>query len=254
MKDFAEILKNTNVPEGHAGIFFMGQAGFVLKDSEGHLIAYDIYLSDCCEREFGFKRMLAKILEPDDITFDAIVCSHGHYDHFDKDAMPELIKDEKTALYTTKDGIDELVALGIPAERATLIERGGEISIFGDLVKASFVYCDHGDLAPFAVGTVFDIAGKKIYFAGDTAFRPAELVNAKTVGCDFAALPINGAFGNLNESEAADIASEIKAGITVPCHFWNFAEHGGDPMKFMEKAKELGVNYKLMHQGEFILI
>ena len=254
MKEFADVIKNTAVPEGRAGLFFMGQAGFILKDSKGHLLAYDIYLSDCCEREFGFKRMLTKLLEPGEIVFDAVMCSHGHYDHLDIDSIKELIKDEKTALYTTQDGIEEIVKLGIPAERATLIERGGGLELFDGVIKAKFVYCDHGEPAPYAVGVVFDISGKKIYFAGDTAYRPEELVNEDTVNCDFAALPINGAFGNLNETEAADLAAALTPGITVPCHFWNFAEHGGNPMAFMETAKKNGVNYKLISQGEFILI
>lgn len=254
MKKFADFIKNTEVPDGKAGLFFMGQAGFILKDSKGHLVAYDIYLSDCCEREFGFKRMLAKLITPGEIVFDAVICSHGHYDHLDIDAIEELIEDKKTAFYTTRDGIDEIVKLGIPAERAQLIERGCSLELFDGSIKAEFVYCDHGELAPHAVGTVFDISGKKLYFAGDTAYRPSLLVNEKTRGTDFAALPINGAFGNLNETEAADLAAALTPGITVPCHFWNFAEHGGNPMIFMDAAKEKGVNYMLMSQGEFILI
>ncbi len=254
MKDFVNYLKNTVVPEGEIGLFFMGQAGFILKDSEGHLLAYDIYLSDCCEREFGFKRMLAKLLAPSEITFDAVMCSHGHYDHLDIDAIEELLKDESTAFYTTQDGVEEIVKVGMPETRATLIKRGEGIELFNGTLKANFVYCDHGELAPHAVGTVFEAFGKKIYFAGDTAYKPSELVSDITTGCAFAALPINGAFGNLNEKEACELAVQLKADVTVPCHFWNFAEHGGNPLVFIEAAKEKGINYKLMSQGEFILI
>ena len=52
MKEFAEKILQFNVPEGKVGIIYMGQAGFIIKDSDGHLIAYDLYLSNCCEREF----------------------------------------------------------------------------------------------------------------------------------------------------------------------------------------------------------
>ena len=45
-------------------------------------------------------------------------------------------------------------------------------------------------------------------------------------------LPINGAFGNLNSEEAAKVVSILKPKLAVPCHYWNFAEHGGDPQRF----------------------
>lgn len=253
MKTFAEIILNMEIKPSSVGIFFMGQAGFILKDSKGHLIAYDLYLSDCCEREFGFKRMLSKLLQADELIFDVVICSHGHYDHLDIDSIATLTAHQNTVIYTTNDGIEELLKLGIT--KGKRIERKQTISICNGEVKVHFTYCDHGELAPHAVGAVFEIEGKRLYFAGDTAYRPTELVADKTSGCDFAALPINGAFGNMNEEQAVNLAKELNAKVTVPCHFWNFAEHGGDPAKFMALAKKAEINYLLMAQGEcFICI
>jgi len=61
-------------------------------------------------------------------------------------------------------------------------------------------------------------------------------------------------FGNLDSSEAADAAEILKPKLTVPCHFWNFAEHGGDPNKFIEEMKNRNLNFKLMRIGEGIII
>ena len=65
-------------------------------------------------------------------------------------------------------------------------------------------------------------------------------------------MPINGAFGNMNEVEGAKAANLVKPKITIPCHFWNFAEHGGNPYIFAKEMKEkyVDLNYILMRVGE----
>ena len=193
------------------------------------------------------------LLEPEDLAFDAIFASHEHYDHLDPDAIGGMIAKSGCKVYTPQDGIDLLAKLGL-AEHGVKVATGGHVTLFNGGVKAYFVFCDHGDDAPYAVGTVFDIKGKRLYFAGDTCYRPEKLVNPKTVGCDFVTLPINGAFGNLNEEEGAQLASKLGADLVVPSHFWNFPEHFGNPKIFMDAAKKLEVNYKIMMQGEMMLI
>jgi L-ascorbate 6-phosphate lactonase len=51
-------------------------------------------------------------------------------------------------------------------------------------------------------------------------------------------LPINGAFGNLNDMQAAMLARDARAKMVIPCHYWMFAEHGGSPAQFMDACKE----------------
>ena len=69
-------------------------------------------------------------------------------------------------------------------------------------------------------------------------------------------LPINGAFGNLNEEQAARVIAALKPKLAVPCHYWNFAEHGGNPGVFQQKMKELAPDekYHLMRQGEMMIL
>ena len=83
-------------------IFAVGQAGIIIKSRSGQLLAIDLYLSECVERvegNVGFKRLLPKILSPYDLEFDAVVCTHSPRDHFDIDAVPEMLSTGRTKLF-----------------------------------------------------------------------------------------------------------------------------------------------------------
>ena len=54
-------------------------------------------------------------------------------------------------------------------------------------------------------------------------------------------LPISGAFGDLNEAQAARAAALLHAQHTLPCPSWNFAEHSGNPQRFAEAMRAAGL-------------
>ena len=253
MESFAQQVISTQVPEGSAGIFFLGQAGFIFKTPAGQLIALDPYLSDCCERYFGFKRLMPHILSAGELTLDTLLISHAHYDHFDPDSIPLLMAGGHTRLVGAKDTATECARLGI-RENLTFIGVGDTVQA-GDAVITAMP-CDHGELAPDALGLLIEIGGKRIYSMGDTCYRPDLLTDPRLQGLDLLLLPINGAFGNLNEEEAARVIAALRPKLSVPCHFWNFAEHGGNPGIFQGKMKALAPDcgYRLMRQGEGAVI
>jgi len=67
-------------------------------------------------------------------------------------------------------------------------------------------------------------------------------------------LPINGAFGNMDAHDGVRAAGIIAPALTIPCHYWNFAEHGGDPFAFMNGMKNdhPDLPYLMMRPGETI--
>ena len=249
MKDFASHVLGTSVGKGHVGVFFLGQAGFLFKTAEGSLLGVDLYLSDCCERYFGFKRLMPHLLDAGELTLDYLVATHAHYDHFDPDSVPVLMANGHTELIGAKDTAEECERLHI-TDNVTYLSVGD--TLIRNEIKITAVPCDHGAETPHAIGLLIEIAGKRIYIMGDTCFRPDYLDNEMLRGVDLLILPINGAFGNLNESEAARVVSILKPKLAVPCHYWNFAEHGGSPMLFMEAMGAVApdVAYRLMRQGE----
>lgn len=253
MNDFVFNLKTTNVPDGSIGVFFLGQAGFVFKTPDEVLVAVDPYLSDCCNRYFGFKRLMPYIMSADDVIFDELIITHAHYDHFDPDSVPAMMANGKTHLIGALDTKAECDRLGIKGN-ITYIKDGDVVNSRG--VKVEAVPCDHGSDTPDAIGLLITISNKTIYIMGDTAYRPDYLKNKKLSEVDLLILPINGAFGNLNEKQAAEVVSILKPKLAIPCHFWNFAEHGGNPAVFCKELKEIApdVQYTMMRQGEGIII
>ena len=231
---------------------FAGQAGFILESADGYRMGVDLYLSNCCERYFGFKRLMPYLYDPLSLELDAVVATHAHYDHFDPDSVPLLLRDGKTRLVAARDVQAEAEKLGLDSKQITYLGVG-DIYDDGNVTIKAFA-CDHGELAPDALGLLITLDGKRIYITGDTAYRADYFENPELAGVDVLILPINGAFGNLNATEGARAAGVIGAGLTIPCHYWNFAEHGGDPALFAEtmKTQYPDLAYLLMRPGESI--
>lgn len=243
---FAE--KVLNAPLGQTYLFSVGQAGFIIKSARGQLLAIDLYLSECVERvegHVGFKRLLPQILKSDEIVFDCIIATHFHRDHFDVDAMPELMSNNKSKLFAAVDCKSDVEELRI--NRTTFV-RPGETYYCGDF-RFDFVNCDHGTGAPEAVGVVVSVDGKTIYEAGDTCLRLDRIEEIPTA-LDVLIAPINGAYGNLNEEDCAKLAEALNPVVTIPCHYGMFASHHGDVGKFYDLMTEKGLPFLLMQQGE----
>lgn len=226
--------------QGELAVYWLGQAGFILKDSMGRLIAIDPYLSDSVERLHGFKRLSPKLLSPRDLTLDLLICSHEHGDHYDCDAVPALMSEGKTVLITNPSAAAMAVSTGIPDTRIRTARPGDDITEAG--IRLQIHYADHGELSPDAFGVLLETGGVKVYFAGDTSLHPEVLKTAEREQPDILIAPINGQFGNINEKEAAQLAAVCRSASVIPCHFWTFTEHKGDPEAFREHMQSTAPN------------
>lgn len=250
MQDFASSV--LSAPLGKTHLFSVGQAGFIIKSASGQLLAIDLYLSECVERienSKGFKRLLPKILSPFDLDFDVLICTHPHLDHFDIDAVPEMLANGKTKLFCSLD-CEKLVKqlqLEYYAPQTAYVRPGDKHTV-GDF-EITFVNCDHGSGAPDAVGVVVKVDGKYLYEAGDTCLR-LDRIHEIPQPLQVLIAPINGAFGNLNEEDCSELAAALRPTLTVPCHYGMFASHHGDVGKFYDAMTEKKLPFLLMQQGE----
>lgn len=252
MRDFAT--KVMTAMAGKTHLFSTGQAGFIIKSSQGQLLAIDLYLSDCVERvegHEGFKRLLPHILGFDEIVFDVIICTHPHLDHFDIDAVPVMIANKRSKLLcsTNCKTLIDVNQLNYYSDQIIYVKPGDQITV-GDF-EILFTDCDHGAAAPDAVGVVVKVDGKVFYEAGDTCLR-LDRVDDVPKPIDVMIAPINGAYGNLNEEECCLLATAINPKLIVPCHYGMFASHHGDIGYFYDIIKEKGQPFLIMQQGEHL--
>jgi L-ascorbate 6-phosphate lactonase len=196
---------------------------------------------------------MPKLIEADAVEADFIVSTHSHQDHLDADALPILNKNPRIHFMGSPDCRPYYEEAGIGEDRYTIFHKGESFS-FGDFCLTG-VAADHGELAPDALGVLFDFDGIKIWQVGDTAYRPDLWQDVIAQGIDIILPPINGAFGNLNGVEAARLAQEAHAKVAIPCHFWMFAAHYGSPAEFLDACKEFApqVSPLLMTQGELFV-
>ena len=247
MRDFATSVLTAKGP----CLFAVGQAGFILKSSNGQLLCIDLYLSNCVERlegHKGFKRLLPQILEPDDLTFDVIICTHPHLDHFDIDAVPEMVNKGSRLLCSVDcEKLVQQMQMEYYNDRITYVKPGDRLTA-GDF-DISFVNCDHGAGAPDAVGAVIRVDGKTIYEVGDSCLR-LDRVDEIPKDLDVLISPINGMYGNMNSEDTIRLAEALKPGLVIPCHYGVFASHGGDLKQFYDMTKERNIPALIMRQGE----
>ena len=241
-------------PLGKTHLFFLGQSGFIIKSAAGELLAIDLYLSDCVERfekDAGFRRLLPKLLYPEELKFDVIICTHPHLDHFDIDAVPEMMCNGVTELLCSVDckKLIEQTQMEYFEKNISYVapEDHHKIGSF----DIDFVDCDHGEGAPDAVGVIVTVDGKKIYEAGDTCLRLDRVISLPR-DLDVLIGPINGAYGNMNEDELTQLAELLKPKTTIPCHYGMTALHHGDVGLFYEMMRAKKLPCTLMRQGEGI--
>lgn len=248
--DFKTMVLEAN--NGKNSLFFVGQAGFIIKNRYGELLAVDLYLSDCVEElegHIGYKRLLPKIITPNELEYDYIIATHPHWDHYDIKSIPQMMAHSKTRLFVSKNCLEYNEKYHLDNKRIIYV-KPGESYEAGNF-RIHFVSCDHGEGTPDAVGVIIQVDGKIIYMTGDTCLRLDRINEYKQYGeIDILIGPINGAYGNMNEQEFAEFSKALSPKITIPCHYGMFASHGGDPGKFLTLMSGQQSEYLLMAFGE----
>ena len=250
----AERMRGEQVGPEELAVFFVGQAGFVFKNSEGALLALDLYLSDALERSSEqFRRMVPTLLEPEEVDVDLMLVTHNHPDHLDPDAFPIFARHPRMFFVGAPDCAKPFHRVGIPPERQAILRPGERWEGYGFSIRATF--SDHGESAPEAVGYLIEVGGIAVWNAGDTGpSNDALLASLDDARLDVMIAPINGVLGNMNGRQTCELAAAVRPRLLIGAHFGMFAPYGGDPAVFLKAAQDLpaGVEATLMAPGEVL--
>lgn len=246
-------ITDLKVSQDELAVYWLGNASFAIKNSNNDIIYIDPYLSNLAEKLYGFKRIMPCPIKAEDVRADYVLISHEHGDHFDVDSLKIIMSNNTSKLIGPKNCIEKAKNSGIKKDNLIKVKTGDLLSFDSFIIES--VYADHGDLSPEALGYVLSFESGRIYYTGDTAYRPEKMEKAFSLTPEIVIAPINGEFGNLDPIEAAAIARDTRADVMIPSHFWMFAQHNGDLKKFIDCFNLIAEDsrYQLITLGDYYL-
>jgi L-ascorbate metabolism protein UlaG (beta-lactamase superfamily) len=177
---------------------------------------------------------------PHDAT--VVLVSHSHYDHYSAGDIA------KVSGMTTK-----LVAAGDVIQKqgkGQALKPGQSVDINGIKITGVPAYNPAKQFHPRSnnwLGFVIEIAGKRIYYAGDTDATD-EMKALKNI--DLALLPVGGTY-TMNADEAADATKQFKPKQAIPYHWGDIVGSQADADNFKKLA---GCKVTVLKNGESITV
>lgn len=242
-----EEIAGAEVEAGSIALWWLYQAGFIIKSSGGTTIAVDPYLSDAVMRSYNQPRAVAPPILPSQLPVDAVLATHPHEDHLDPDSIEAFAAHPALRFVGPESVAQVLSRCGIAADRTQVVHAGltSQGAQIGDIMVQA-VFARHmyaAEPTPDAVGFLLDVGGVTIYHAGDTEYDSR--ICADTRGVDISLVCINGTTGNMNAYEAALLVFQQQAAIGIPMHYglWRDEDYGPgatlDPSEFADTLGRL---------------
>lgn len=256
-REFMQSIRQFDIPPDAVAIWYLGQNGFLVKDTHGPLIAIDPYLTNSCaisypHAPFRLDRQLPVFIEPADLDVDVFLTTHSHQDHADPETIRRLNKTRATRFLGPFDSMRIYRECGVPDASCRLIHPGETVDLGGSTTaQATFAFpTDATDLNHTGVLLQFS-NGIRFYNTGDTAYTE-RLAGLLPEEVDICAICINGGFHNLVPTQAAAIVKDIRPRVVVPCHYDMIVNNVGCPDMLRVALDLAGSNavFKLMKYYE----
>lgn len=241
-------------------IFWLGQAGFILRSAE-HCLVIDPYLSDSLAekyrgRTFAHQRMMAAPVEPAELhSVTHILVTHHHTDHMDGATLAPLLHASPGAQLILPRAARKLAAERIPlsgVEQVADIDAGEKRQLAPGLtiraVRASHETLEQDEAGHYRfLGYVIDMGGVTIFHSGDTVPFAGQVEELGTSGIDLALLPVNGRSatlhaqgvpGNMTPEEGVHLCVECKIRYMIAHHYGLFDFNTADPLALDTMARQ----------------
>jgi L-ascorbate metabolism protein UlaG (beta-lactamase superfamily) len=246
---------------GRFALWWLGQSGYLIQWS-GTRVLIDPYLSDSLTLKYAATttphvRMSRRVIDPATLPrVHVVTSSHNHTDHLDAESIVPVLRASPTAHVIVPEANRTFAAsrLGLPPERLTGVDADGCVRADGIeiwAIASAHPTLDRDDQGRHRyLGFVFRFGGYTVYHSGDTLNYAGLAAKLDSFEIDVALLPINGKLGNMNAVEAAQLASQIRAKLAVPCHYDMFEFNTAPPIAFRREAHSLGVRTRILQLGE----
>ena len=220
-------------------IKYIAHSAFIISDGINS-IAVDPFIS-------GNPKAAVKLSE---ITPNYIFLSHAHGDHLGDTV--EIAKNNNSTIIAIHELATFLGGLNL---NVCGMNIGGEAKFPFGKVKMTIAHHSagsiNGEYMGTAVGAIFTIAGKIIYYTGDTGL----FLDMKLIGelCkpDIMILPIGGLY-TLGIDDAVKAAEFVQPSIVIPVHFNTFPGISVNVNEFADKIQAVGKKAVVLNYGETI--
>ena len=235
-------------------IWWLGQSGFLVQVA-GENILLDPYLSDSLTLQYAqtdtpHERITGLVVDPSLLSFvDVVTSSHAHGDHLDAGTLPHVLSGD--AAFVCAAGSEHVAAERAGRQPDAALGIGDDADFGCFRIEAVPAYHEG---APEAVGYIVRNGAYAFYHSGDSRRVQGMAEAVAPHGVDVAFVPINGALGNMDGTDAARLAYEAGANIAIPCHHEMFRFNTAGTSRFVAECARIGQEYRLPRAGERITI
>jgi L-ascorbate metabolism protein UlaG (beta-lactamase superfamily) len=194
---------------------------------------------------------LASHLNPDDISCDYLLITHGHQDH-----VADAVRIGKKNSATVISNYEIVTWFGEKGIQGHPMNHGGKWNFEFGTVK--YVNAIHSSVLPDGTygghpgGFVLWNDEVSFYMAGDTALTlDMKLIPATCPKLDFAILPIGDNF-TMGIDDAIIASDYIQCSRVVGCHYDTFGYIEIDHQEAIDKFKEAGKELILLDVGQTV--
>jgi L-ascorbate metabolism protein UlaG (beta-lactamase superfamily) len=260
-----DLRESENFPDDFF-LWWLGQSGFLLQ-WKGQRVLIDPYLSDSLTQKYaGTDKphipMCERVVDPGRLTgINVVTSSHNHTDHLDAETLRPVIAANPGIRMVIPEANREMVALrtGKEASFPDGLAEGISITI-GDFTFHG-IPAAHNEREFDAngqdryLGYIISFGPWNIYHSGDTVLYPGMEEYIRPYRPDLSLLPINGhdpargVAGNLDATEAINLARATGTRWLVPCHYDMFTFNTADVSAFAKIARQRSQRYCILDIG-----